>query len=201
MPKTGGTSIETALGMMRPWQCEDQETMFGLIQSPNLLEKMLQTAFLQHLTWAELEAIKPSYCSGNYFSFAWVRNPWDRMVSTFARKDPHMIAAAKVEGINLEKMSFVEFVEATTSFEHVHLRPQSDFIFDKSGQLQVDFIGRYENFQSDFKTLCQHLNIDVELPHKNSSVHASYKSFYNDILYQQIQRKYEIDFALLGYSQ
>ena len=51
-----------------------------------------------------------------------------------------------------------------------HVMPQSEMLYDQSGNLLVDFVGKFESLQQDFDKVCQHLGFeDSSLPHVNSS--------------------------------
>ena len=100
----------------------------------------------------------------SYFKFAFVRNPWDRLVSEY-----------KYEGLT-RKFSFKKFL-----FEHLpkprwddhycHIIPQYDFIFDEQGNQLVNFIGKFENLQLDFEKVCERIfNSKKKLPFKNKSL-------------------------------
>ena len=201
IPKTGGTSIEFALDMLGQWQIEDRDAMFGMIGSKDLLALPLKTSFLQHLSWSELQTILDAEVLEEYLSFAWVRNPYDRFVSAFTKLDPHMLEVARNTGLHLNGLQFSDFVDAVEGFEHVHLRPQSDFIYGSDGQLQVDFVGRYEYFDLDFTDLCKWLNLTALLPHKNASQHSPYQEYYDARTLRKIQQRYASDFELLGYTK
>ena len=54
IPKTAGSSVEQALGLLGPWDQENLVTGFGLIQSRDLLARNLSSNFLQHLSLSEL---------------------------------------------------------------------------------------------------------------------------------------------------
>src|SRR5205085_1266088 len=48
--------------------------------------------------------------------------------------------------------------------------PQSCFVYDRRGNLMVDFLGRYENLQTDFQEICRRLDLPFRtLPHVNRS--------------------------------
>ncbi len=202
IPKTGGTSIEYALGMFGQWQIEDRDAMFGLIGSADLLTLPLKTSYLQHLSWSELQMIGELKQLDSFSSFAWVRNPCDRFVSAFTKLDPHMLEEAGKAGLQLGGLNFSDFVDAVEGFEHVHLRPQSDFIYGSDGQLQVDFVGRYEKFDRDFTRLCKWLKVtNTVLPHKNASQHRPYQEYYDARTLRKIEQRYASDFELLEYTQ
>ncbi|WAJ70692.1 sulfotransferase family 2 domain-containing protein [Catenovulum adriaticum] len=99
-----------------------------------------------------------------YFKFSFVRNPWSRIVSEYNYRDYH------------KKLSFKEFLieglpdKSSYSDAYRHLLPQYDFLHDDSGNLIVDFVGKFEQLQTDFDYVCDQLGFhDSELPHINSS--------------------------------
>jgi hypothetical protein len=199
IPKTGGTSVETALGMFHDWKIENRAALFGLIQSPDLRQKGFLSHFLQHLTWPQLRELLPPECRG-YFTFSVVRNPWERMVSTYANKDPDMLMHARAQGLELEGLSFEEFLEKTENFQHIHLLPQHEFIYDQQGTPLVDFIGRFERLAEDFQRICARLGVDGGLPHRNPSRHRPYRDYYDNTTQDMVAQRYRRDIALLGYE-
>ena len=199
IPRTGGTSIEAALGMHGDWRVENKETMFGQIASPELKRRIASTAFLQHATASELRDLLPEEF-GKYFRFTFVRNPWDRMVSVYCRMDPHMQASAESTGLRFAGISFDEFVERTENFRHAHLDAQDRFVFDAAGDCLVDFIGRYERLAEDFAAVCARLGMTANLPHRNASTRVAYRQYYNDITRKIVECHYGADIEKFGYQ-
>ena len=199
IPRTGGTSIEVALGMHGDWRVENKATMFGQIASPELARRVASTAFLQHATASELRGLLPEEF-GKYFRFTFVRNPWDRLVSVYSRMDPHMRASAESAGLPLKGISFDEFVERTEHFRDAHLDAQDRFVFDAAGHGLVDFIGRYERLAEDFAAVCARLGQTVDLPHRNASTHDAYRQYYSDATRKIVERRYGADIEKFGYQ-
>lgn len=198
IPRTGGTSVETALDMRRSWQIEDREVLFGLIRSPAMQAIAPRQSFLQHLTAAQIdELLRPE--QRRFFRFSFVRNPWDRMVSIYHRLDPHMRQTAEAAGIHLHGVSFREFVARVDGFDHVHLQPQSDFVFDNRDRLQVDVLGRYETLSVDFDAICRQLGTALSLPHVFKSDRATYLDYYDTDTARAVAVRYARDIDLLKY--
>lgn len=98
-----------------------------------------------------------------YFKFSFVRNPWDRMVSLY-----------KYLGWD-ERVEFRTFLVKKLKSEvwrdnYWFAGPQSDFVCNEGGDVMVDFVGKFENLQTDFNRVCQELRLPpVQLPHINPS--------------------------------
>ena len=99
----------------------------------------------------------------DYFKFAFVRNPWSRMVSLY-----------KYLGFN-QKCSFKTFFTGTfkdTIFNDKRwfVGPQSDYIYTDNGDLLVDFVGRFEDLQYGFDHVCTQIGLAAtQVPHVNES--------------------------------
>lgn len=200
VPKTGGTSVESALGMHGPWQIENRETLFGLIQSPDLIKRRYASAFLQHLRIAELIDLLGEAAVREQFSFSFVRNPWDRMISIYHRTDPHLVQQACDAGIELTGLPFGEFLARTAELRHAHLAVQADYLYDTAGRLQVDFVGRYETIVQDFAVVCTRLGTQAALPCLNASTHDGYRSYYDTHTRRLIGERYARDIEAFGYT-
>ena len=202
IPKTGGTSLETALDLFHDWRVENRAVLFGKIQSPELLEKGWLSRYLQHLSIREVETLVAAEVLADYLSFSWVRNPWGRMVSIYCNQDPDMLQKALDEGIPLKGLSFPDFLDASQDFQHVHLLDQASFILNPQGAVAVDFIGRFESFAADFVRLCECLQmpLSLNLPHRNASAHKPYREYYSDKTRAQVARRYCRDMDLFSYT-
>ena len=118
-----------------------------------------------------------------YFSFVFVRNPWDRIMSSYLY--------SKSLGY---KFTFKSFFNSK-AFE-MHYKPQSYFI-----NKNIDFIGRFENLQEDFNLVCKKLGIEPkQLPHENKTVHEHYTEWYTDENKELVQDKYFEDIKAFNYK-
>ena len=81
------------------------------------------------------------------------------------------------------------------------LEPQYDWISDKNDNILVDFIGRYEKFQDDWRYICKKINIspeDLPVTHKTSKNH--YTEYYDDETREIVAEIYAKDIDYFGYK-
>ncbi len=126
----------------------------------------------------------------NHFSFAVVRNPWDRFVSLyhyFATMTPAhrwYVPNARIADDVQRIGSFSEFCRTFHGWRHrdnLHFQPQCRWIADADGKLLVDFVARFEQLQADFARVCRRLDTPaVELPMLNGSRHGPFRDYYDD---------------------
>ena len=193
IPKCAGTSVEHALynyasdisDIMSGYKVNERHKQW-CINTKNLRNEPLFNSINKHI---------------DYIKFTFCRNPYDRLVSTY-------------EFFNLSKryITFSNFINDSKLFENVknildqdfclntrleyHLLPESYFI--KHG---VDFIGRFENLQQDFDSICNTIGIpQQQLPQENKSNHKHYTEYYDDETREIIAEKYAKDIEYFGYK-
>jgi hypothetical protein len=161
IPKNAGQSIEHAFLDLMGLTWETRAPL--LLRSNDKPE--LGPPRLSHLTarqYVECKYISPDLFEA-YFKFAFVRNPWDRMVSMYKWHSYNRICTFK-------DFVFREFENDLWRTKRWFVCPQTDYLCDASGNLIVDFVGRYENLQSDFNHVCEQLGLPpILIPHLNSN--------------------------------
>ena len=138
----------------------------------------------------------------DYFTFSFTRNPWDKMVSQYFYN-----GQCYTKDFNEYISRWYEQKERLTAHSCIH----SDY-FD----LDIDFIGRFENLQQDFDFVCSKIGkVKTKLPYENSKpittgtngekvfpkpkgLHYSY--FYNDRSVNMVAEKFSRDIELFGYE-
>jgi len=171
VPKTGGISVRAALAPFEDCRLRDMET---------------------HDTLAALLARHPE--TQALFKFAFVRNPWDRMVSFHAYARRYLARAMPVFGtLSFDAMlRALDRGEAWTRTIHA-FRPQGEIA---SG---ADFTGRFERLAADFARACRHVGIAPALPCKNATEHRPYSACYNNWGRDFVAARYADDVAAFGY--
>jgi hypothetical protein len=136
-----------------------------------------------------------------YLKFAFLRNPWDRLVSCWTDKVVN-VNYFKFSDAELERMqrfeNFVDFVERQ-EIETCdrHLRLQAKLV----DLANIDFLGRLENFEEDFSHICQRLDLDPGLiERRNASAgRKSYQDYYDRPLRDKVADIYRRDVQTFGY--
>ncbi len=156
----------------------------------------------------------------DYYSFGFVRNPWDRLVSWYS-----MIQEAKKKLPFFKRFSkhpfevelwnhalrtshdFESFLENSTAVvfdrgcDKSFAYNQIDYLSDESGKLAVDFVGRFENLAADTERVFQRLGIPNEtLPRLNRSQHTHYSKWYTPKTRDLVAARFAKDIAAFGYQ-
>jgi hypothetical protein len=151
--KTAGTSIEAALGLNTEHVTASQKI-----------------AQVGHENWS------------NAFTFSIVRNPWDRAVSLY-----HFRRATNQTGLADGHLGFIDWISACFRDRDARyldkpmmFMPQVEWISDDSGNILVDFVGRFERLASDIKVVSKNIDQKIELPHLYKSDRTHYRGYFDD---------------------
>ncbi|WP_172402065.1 sulfotransferase family 2 domain-containing protein [Ensifer aridi] len=177
VPKTGGTSVQTALlsvpdsripGQTKHWTAND------LLRSRRWWHRPLD----------------------GYVFFAFVRNPWDRFLSL------HRYLRTKPKYQSRVPAQFASFVALLANREPwlmgLHsIHSQSDFVVGTECK-----IGRYESLGEDFAAISASFGLKLDLPRLNVSATSKvdYRQFYSDVDAEVIGSEYEADLKRFGYA-
>jgi dermatan 4-sulfotransferase 1 len=149
-------------------------------------------------------------CRGTHFSFSFVRNPFDRLVSAYNNKILELDdVPGPMQAMGLSHgMVFSDFLECIAGTMDaaidVHLLPQSS-ILCLDGQLIPSFIGRLETMETDWQRLETRLKQERlpplgHLPEKNrrrGDDHTDVSQYFADSgLVQLVVERYSDDLGL-----
>jgi len=191
VPKSASTSLE------RMFRQQPEIEKIKLVRTPNVI---LQKKY------------------DGYFKTAFVRNPWDRLVSAYKNKicndrrelvEPFFVRYPQLS----YKMAFDEFVEYVCSADgmddktDIHWKSQHCF-FSSGEKLLPNFIGKVENLAGDYAEICKINNFtEVKLQRVNASktrtvadLSKTYKQYYNAKTKKMIANRYEKDIELFSYK-
>jgi hypothetical protein len=150
-----------------------------------------------------------------YFKFAVVRNPYDRIYSAW--KYSQRAASRGLKDYhdcnNFEEFVTSRLIDAEGYVTNSHWTPQvpamKDITSIKDNKLLLDYIVRLENFESNLDTLYEKLNFPdfiintfkKRLQHKSNMNTKGERQGYTDHMRQVIANYYHEDFKLLGYDK
>lgn len=190
IPKVGGTSIQRCLA---PFYHKS-----GLERIPKRFRKS-NAIIKKHSSAIDLKRVIRDGIWNSYFKFAFVRNPWDWVVSIYHyikkyKKDPRRKVVLK--------MNFDEFVSwflKQNKMKYPTLRGQNEYILYDRKWL-VNFVGKIETFQDDFNIICKHIGINIRQLGKHNVVNRkNYRLYYNERTKKMITRHFSKDIKLFRY--
>lgn len=136
-----------------------------------------------------------------YFTFAFVRNPWDRMVSTYHylktlmskpwAKERHPDNYAMIE----RSPDFASFLRWSRLTEN----DMTSLLVDNNGVQLVDVVGRFERLAEDVARISERIGIPLELPHLNTSEHNDYRGYYTPATQAIVARNFARDIERFEY--
>jgi len=195
VPKTGSTSIRKVVGWPKRHHQDLMELKEDIPAYPDSnisLGKRLQILISPY---ARRNYIEETFNA--YFKFGFVRNPWDRVVSLYNRKEN----AEQRQGMSFE--AFVHWIQLSSD-TCVHPSPhryQLDWFKDRSGNVVADYIGKFETIEQDWINICEKLGIHEPLPHENSNERNQrhYTEYYTDETARIIGEKFREDVTYFNY--
>ena len=191
IPKNAGTAIYEALGMSRSHHYSSRS--YKKILGNAKYDQMIKIAF--H------------------------RNPWDRFLSlyNYARMDvsyyhnninPKDSLYGAHEDYELLKRATLEdcadlLVEGRLKHSKIcnHWYPQAEWLKDTNGvYIEPDFLGCFEDINSDFEKLKKLLGITTNLARRNISKKSYYRDLMTDKVRKIVAKYYEEDVEIFKYQ-
>lgn len=206
--KTGGSSVRSALGGLY-WRDPLQVPAFICHRLSHFTGHRIGVKFPRHAAVvAAKEMLSPAHFDG-LFKFAFVRNPWDRLVSAyhhFQREQHSLLQSQRI----LEFCDFAKWIVTDCGSyrgpKHVFVAAvrghQVNHLVDLQGTRIVDFVGRYEQLEQDFRKICERIGIPTPgLPHQRKSrKRRDFRTYYDDPTAELVQSFYQADVAGFRYS-
>jgi len=199
VPKTGGVSVEDTVKAA----CSDA--------------RKAQPALGRHASLRKILKHEPQVI--DYWSFAFVRNPWARMVSWYSMISAwdrrHGPSSGKPQDVRHGSMrdgnamwraaagysGFDEFVMRGTEELPRVGTPQISYLRAPKLDREVDFIGRTENFAEDLQKVQIQLGLEPSVPpHKNKSRHGTYHDYFTEETRQRVAEVYAEDIEVFSYT-
>lgn len=160
--------------------------------------------------------VKPTHgfakdkCLKDMFSFAFVRNPWDRIYSIYS-----FVSQNKRNGMRrgdqqkYKEMGFKRFLlegnltmlamQNGVTVPPVQKCQQLMWVTNKKGDIIVDYIGRFETLYEDFVYITNEIDVG-KLPHLNKSNHGDYRNEYDNEMIDFIAKYRKDDINTFNYE-
>ena len=211
IPKTAGTSIESALGHLDGHQGRggqdhrcikmiEPKINTGIFYSKANFRMFLSLGrynFSNHKNKNpnnDLTVSRRQYNS--YFKFTVVRDPWDRAYSSYEnvmRDERHKMTWG-IKG----PMTFNEFLCLFMGKEM--LDHQTYWLKDFKNKMPFDYICRFENLKDDFDKVCRIMGLkSIVLPHKVKGSGGNYKDRIDSEAADLIAEFYKEEIELFNY--
>jgi len=130
-----------------------------------------------------------------YYTFGFVRNPWDHQVSLYhyirgRPQHPHYSIVSE--------RTFEEFV-MWRNMNDIDL--QKSFFYDEAGKPLVSFIGRFEELEKDFEKIAKEIGISCSLPKVGASKRKTgYREYYTERAKDLVSHAFREDIETFGYA-
>ena len=159
---------------------------------------------IRYLTPHGLGAMEPS------FSFAFVRDPYARLVSCYRDKivaereagrriSPIFAVYGRRFSLSMDFAAFVRAVAATPDERaEKHFRSQVRFV-RPGGRDLVSYVGRLERFEDDWAEVARRTQLPAAARAYNRSTASDEVECFDAELLQLVNRRYRLDFEAFGY--
>jgi hypothetical protein len=194
VPKTGTHAVRAVLRPFLGDEDWEQQMLTAQMHSPITA---LANIGHGHISYQQLCQSIDATAIESYSRVAFVRHPIERFRSVcafLARTD----SSYSKDPLAWSKRAF----QFERFRKRVLVRPQTDLLTDKDGQIAMSFIGRYESLDADLAQICSHLGVSAE-PSKPQNVTPNEKpALYSDTAFvKELEAFYADDFRLLGYPR
>lgn len=148
--------------------------------------------FNSHITCYNFFDIFNKKVFNDYFKFAVIRNPWDRMVSRY-------FYSKKIDS-KFKNFSFEDFINFDLE-KNMHVLNQYEFCTKDKVNFCLDKIIKFENINDDFNQISSIIFGNKNLlNHSNKTDHSDYREYYNDNLKDKIYRNFKKDLNFFNYD-
>lgn len=193
IPKTGTHSVRQ--GLREHMGPDDMEQARLFVEKSFPIPEIARMGH-GHISLAEIRPFLGDDVFGDYFKFAFVRNPFDRFVSYCA-----FVTSREGSFLRDPKRVMRHFLFTAPPTSHIIFRPQHLFLTDREGTLLSDYLGKVEEMQASYDAVCERIGISSTLlDHANRSRRGDYRDYYDQELIDGVAKIYARDLELFGYD-
>lgn len=200
VPKVACTAIKLALAKARGLE----------IPADASLEQHIHV----HPSWhREHGTLRPA--QDGYHRFAFVRNPFDRLVSCYRSKI--LFRPSPTQRLSIyesyyfslpSNIAFDDFARRVAAIPDAladnHFKSQYALLYERD-ELMVDEVGRFEHLDEHWRSLAERFGLDPVLRVSNDSkhkpgAHGDFRQYYTEELVQLVYERYRKDVHTFGYE-
>lgn len=142
----------------------------------------------------------------NIYKFAFVRNPWDWLVSYYhyamqsqdISKSPDKDTKIWLNNMK-QANTFDEFIYRDSLLPYPQYLWVTDYYDPNS--IIVDYVGKIETLNEDFDIIKEQANLKLpKLPVTNKSSHNHYSSYYTKSMIKRVEDRYSLDISMFNYK-
>ncbi len=193
--KTAGSSMRAAL---TPYSISTPKGRWhSILRRFDLPHDYHKFKFATHTFLSDAEKKLPVDIYKSYFKFAVVRNPWDRLVSGYHSE--YGLKPLRNPNKKYKKpIGFNNYIVRQCKRKNF----QIDRITNAVGEVDLDFMLRFECLDTDIKSLEKKLGFEIVLPHKNRSNREkpSYQDYFDQEMKNYVYKHWAKDIELLEYE-
>ncbi len=155
-----------------------------------------KNVFRAHDKLLAARSLMPVEKFDDYFKFAFVRNPWERLVSEyeFLLSRPQHGRHGRVSRLK----DFHAFIKMQIPRHDAY---QVNMLSDRRGRLLTNFVGKMENLDDDWKKVCDHIEIPHQaLPFRKVGQRKPYRDYYDNDSKALVNTHWARDIELFDYG-
>jgi len=216
--KTAGTSIEISLSrfcgkndIITPITPEDEKIRKEFLIGPQnyqlhksgkiffkiksiIYKNKIKNEFYNHAPGIEIKKEIGEEVWNSYYKFCFDRNPWDKTISLYWW-DKRLSRA--------RNLGFDEWFESRKKIGLTHYN--YPLYSDNNDKILVDFVGKYENLETDLLKICNKIGIEFDnwLPKAKGGFRKDkkhYSCYFNEEQKEFINKYFKKEIELMNYS-
>jgi hypothetical protein len=209
VPKTAGTSVTAWFEPALRWN----DLVLGGTEFGERIQDAYRDRFglSKHMLARGIRNVVGECLWRDYFSFAFVRHPYPRLVSLYqwlqgavagAPADAPIWTWPHTQAFR-EASCFSDFVRDERFLKSHAGRPQADWVCDDSGTAIVDFVGRYESLAADIHTVADRVGLSdagFGLENASKAHRPPGHAFKSPSDYEFVHDVYRRDFQMFDYD-
>lgn len=188
--KTAGSSLRDLLSpyALKP----DHGWPSRMLSDLNLQCEWRRRFFRTHANLRTAEARLPTNIYHGFRKVAFVRNPWERLLSWYSY--------VQLTPSHSDYRIGEPFEDFVRRFIAKPRRSQWWMIQNTAGNMGLDFVGHFENLLDDTAAMCRLLDIPLTaIPHHKRLITKDYRSAYSDRLAEQVGNAWQDEIEYFGY--